>query len=220
MLELATNLIIKAISAMPVEINPITLDFCKHYVFGKQQPRILPEELKKYTLIHVVKSLCDVAAFSPSTMWGNATWYPYKGDDSWYTHPTMGVVGGFIYKLVSYEDKFIIKCQDEWDFNTHLSYDIPLPNGVDWSLIRPILKRVLGGKFNPVKDEYGEKVISFGISEQWLAQFNDNHKFTTTWELELPSGMCMPINHPLKDTWAREQRTNSRKRTKSKFRPL
>lgn len=221
LLEVAANLIIKAISAMPVEINPLTLDFCKHYVFGKQKSRILPDELKKYTLIQVVKSLCDFAAFSPSTRWGNAEWYPYKGDQSWYTHPTLGVVGGFIYKLISYEDKFVIKCIDEWDFNTHLSYNIPLPNGVDWALIRPVLKRVLGGKFNPVKDEYGD-IIAFGISESWLAQFNADHKFTTTWELELPSGMCMPINHSLKNEWAREHRElfRFRQRNKSKFRPM
>lgn len=212
MLELAANLVIKAISAMPVEINSVTLNFLKHYVFGKQQPKVLPKELHDITRNHVIQTLIKEAGFSASTLWGHSNWYPYKGNDSWYTHPTMGVVGGFIYKLVSYEDKFIIKCKDEWDFNINWSYDIPLPNGVDWSLIRPILKRVLGGKFNPVKDEYGD-VISFGISEQWLAQFNADHKFTTTWELELPEGMCMPINHPLKEKWAKEHSHIRRKKT-------
>jgi hypothetical protein len=218
MLELTVNLILKAISTMPVEINPTTLEWLKHYVFGKQKPKILPEKLKTITLVHVIKSLCSYAAFSPSTLWGHASWFPYRGDISWYTHPTLGVVGGFIYKLISYEDKFIIKCQDDWDFNVKMNYHIQLPNGLDWGVIRPILRKI-GCKFQPLYDEGGE-IFSFGIDEEWLSKFNDNHKFTTTWELEIPSGICMPINHPLKEEWAREQKLKNSPRYKKWNKPI
>lgn len=207
MLELAANLVIKAISSMPIEINAVTLDFLKHYVFGKQQPKVLPKELHDITRNHVIQTLCKEAGFSASTLWGHAMCYSYRGDDSWYTHPTMGVVGGFIYKLVSYEDKFIIKCQDDWDFNTNQMYTIPLPRGLNISIIKPILKRV-GLSLN--KEEHDD---SIGVSESLLAQFNTAHKFRTTWELELPSGMCMPINHPLKEKWAEEHSHKRRKKT-------
>ena len=171
MLELTVTLLLRVIGSVLV-INQDTLEFCKHYVFGKQQPRRLPKSLEKITRIHVIKTLFENAAFSPSTLWGNAVFFPYKGDSSWYTHPTMGVVGGFIYKLISYEDKFIIRCKDEWDFNPQM-YEIPIPDGVDITVIRPIIKR-LGAKFTICQD--GSERI--GISELWLAQFNENHSFT------------------------------------------
>lgn len=208
MLELAANLVIKAISAMPVEINPLTLDFCKHYVFGKQQPRILPKELHTITRNHVIQTLLKEAGFSASTLWGHAMCYSYRGDESWYTHPTKGVVGGFIYKLISYENKFVIKCIDDWDFNTNQMYTIPLPNGLqNMSSIKSILKRV---GLNLTKEDHDD---SIGVSESLLAQFNEHHRFRTTWELELPEGMCMSINHPLKERWAREHSHKRRKKT-------
>lgn len=206
MLQLTANLILKTISAMPVEINPLTLDWLKHYVFGKQQPKTLPKELHAITKIHVIKTLLSEAGFSASTLWGHANCYSYKGDDSWYTHPTKGVVGGFIYKLISYEGKFVIKCIDDWDFNTNQMYTIPLPNGLEnLSVIKSILRKV-GLNLNKEEDD-------LGVSESLLAQFNESHTFRTTWELELPNGMCMPINHPLKEQWSREHSHKRRKKT-------
>jgi hypothetical protein len=174
-----------------VEVNPITLEWVEHYVRGSQTPKTLPTALIGYTKRHLCVCLNNLRS---STLEGVARCYDEEGYKStdWYRHPTAGVVGGFAYKLISWEDKFVFHCWDTWDFNPETSdgedYLIPVPKTVDVEVLTKILKRFRV----PIRKRSGNRV---GISETWLSQFNHKHKFVTNWEVIVEDAMSSPVNY-------------------------
>jgi hypothetical protein len=182
------------------KMNPYAVEWVLHYIGGSQKQKTLPKELIKVTQAHIIYELMTKAAFSSSTLWGWANWHAYKGDTSWYTHPTMGVVGGFVYKFTSYDNKFIVTCIDRWDFNEY-SAPVALPNGVDIKILLKVAKKI------GIPITYLEEEDIFGIRESWLSQFNDKHSFETRWEVEIPAGLKCPIDSPLKEKWVKDRRS-------------
>ena len=202
MLKTLLSFLLPLLRAWGVEslCNPYVVEWVLHYIKGSKVTKRLPDALMPLTRAHILADLCQYAAFSPSTGWGHANWRPYKGSMCWYSHPTMGVVGGFIYKLVSYEDKFIVKCLDTWDFNNGVQVPVNFPPGVDEKVIKKVIKR-LG-----LPLAYSEETGRYGVPESALCVFNEAHSFNTEWEVTLPEGMKCSINSPLKEKWAKEQR--------------
>ncbi|HEY9705391.1 MAG TPA: hypothetical protein V6C58_23330 [Allocoleopsis sp.] len=189
-------------------LNPYTVEWCLHYAEGSQKTKALPECLVNITRGQIACTLVkEYWAFDENTRSGIAKWYSYQGDSSYYTHPTMGVVGGFSYELVSFEDKFVVRCEDTWDFNPGFNYAIPLPDFCNFRILIKILKQV-GIPISSIEDNSGK--FTAGVSESWLTQFNEKHCFKTVWEVELPNNISCPINSPVKRDWERSQRRSRR----------
>jgi hypothetical protein len=188
-------------------LNPYVVEWVLHYVEGSQETKSLPKDLISITKGQIACTLVRTFWFDENTLSGIAGWYNYRGDSSYYTHPTMGVVGGFSYKLISFEDRFVVRCEDTWDFNGS-SFLIPFPDFCDLRILINILKRV-GIPVLMREDDEMEKII--GVNETWLAQFNEKHCFKTVWEVELPNKMSCPINSPLKESWERSERKRKRR---------
>lgn len=173
-------------------VNPRVVEFVCHYISGSKAPMTLNKEERDYTHQQVIEAISN-GCFNGEKGWVGCP----KG--SWLMHPTRGVVGGFVFKVVRHEDKIIIKCHDEWDFNyKHTGIGgarLGIPSQVPvWVLNRakPILSK-LG--INLSDDGGGWH----SIDEEDLVKFNSDHRFSTDWEFEEPSDLLDGWEFPWND---------------------
>ena len=172
-------------------LNPHVVEWVIHYVEGSQETKSLPKELVNITKGQICRTLIATDWFDELSLTGIAGSFTYKGCCDYYTHPTMGVVGGFSYKLISFEDRFVVRCEDTWDFNfSELNYVIPLPDFFKKTELRTLINILKRVGIPVVLEDDG----SLGVSEHFLTQFNEKHCFKTVWEVELPSKMSCPIS--------------------------
>lgn len=185
--KLIKPIIIFSTHFLGFELNPHTLEWGEHYIIGSKRDKELPKSLVPFTKDDVLYALCgDKKHKKDIKSWWGAICQPYKGGNSWFTHPTQGVVGGFAFRLKSWEKEFVFECIDTWDFN-QVDYNIPLPTLP--KCIISVLVKILERCGIQIVMENGHPCIS----EKWLSQFNEGHSFNTRWSVYTPNNLTCSL---------------------------
>ena len=170
------------------KVNPRAVEFLLHYLGGTQTDMVLTDreiELTKGQVLEEIEGSSretlewqikkdGYIAISPSDL--KNPYHAYSLIDAYFCHETMGVVGGFDCTIDF--DKEIAHCYDTWDFNT-CSFQMTVPCN---PLVTPFLVlafKLVGVKLTQVK------LNSVTVCEESLTKFNENHKFSTKWEVSL-----------------------------------
>ncbi len=188
---------IKAAASFVPGINHRAVDFVCHYVGGTQTPMCLTDEEIQETKTQVLDAL-KWGCYDPDTRKG---WVACPHDGEWLTHPTKGVVGGFLFEVVGEtawngEEEYkilVCKCWDEWDFNPvqgsgqNGAARLELPPSIPSSVLAAgrAAAKTLGVKI---------KIDTDGVyvCEEDLVRFNDKHRFRTEWEFEISQWDLIP----------------------------
>lgn len=183
MLEILTFVLFAIVEAHLGEaVHPLTKEWVYHYAEGSQADKWLPSAYQAPTRKAVIEAI--KLAISEPSYEGMST---ARVDDSvlaadgWFKGLS-GVVGSFKYKLIPTPWDLRVVCEDVWDFN---------PAGMTSGKIHvpvkkfPALVKLLVKKLTEKTTFVYYKNDHLVIDEEWLAQFNKTHEFTTRWEFTI-----------------------------------
>lgn len=173
------NLILALVDTYLPWVNPRVVEFICHYIGGSQTPMFLTEEEEKETWWQV-KEAIEFRCFDIVSGKGWVT----CPQGEWLTHPTKGLVGGFLFSTsweeVDGELLLVAHCHDEWDFNHYKegSERLYLPEGIPSAQLFAVraAARAVGVRIKA--DKEGSYVL-----EEDLVKFNEGHRFSTDWDL-------------------------------------
>lgn len=190
--------------------NPRAIQFTLHYIFGSQKTMQLTGS--EYVAIRdwIVSEMLDFYFFNPEgneydvdpnyETYGNQTL-----TQDYLTSKTLGIVGGFNYKI---DSNGYFNCYDTWDFNaSYFSLAITLPFflcksfqfllnliGIDSRIKELRLDKDGYETYLIPRCSYNEPrlktVFVFEVVESKLSSLNERHAFKTEWRYHYSDIKC------------------------------